>query len=466
LCDIGNGTVGPGSWNSEGVIIFGGGGSGPLRRVSADGGTATEITALSEGEDYHTDPAWLPDARHFLYTRVSPNQPSATYLGSLDAKATEQSNHRVLMGPSRFVPAAQSGGGYLVFLRGTTLMAQPFDTTRLELRGAPTPVAAQVGAIMVNGFFAGSPSELLYRTGPGRIRQLAWYDRKGAVLGTLGSPASYLEVELSPDGSRVAAFEDDDRQDIWLFDLARNARTRLTFDPGPERCALWSHDGSQIVFTSNGAKELYRKAANGGAMELLLQSPEQKYPQDWSRDGRYLMYVALDAKNGADLWVLPLEGERKPAKVLATPFYETQARFSPDGRWIAYRSNESGSAQIYVRPFVLPGSSGTAANESKWMISNGGGYQPRWRRDGKEILYLSPSGQMMSVAVKSTGDSFQAAVPKPLFDAIPDMASTQLVTTLWDMTSDGQQFLLNTTAADSKASPITVVLNWQAGLKK
>ena len=466
LCDIGNGTVGPGSWNSEGVIIFGGGGSGPLHRVSADGGTVTEITALSEGEINHTDPAWLPDGRHFLYTRVNPNQPAATYLGSLDAKATEQRNQRVLMTGSRFVPAAQSGGGYLLFLRGTTLMAQPFDTSRLELAGAPAPVAAQVGVNNENGFFAGSAAALAYRTGAGRIRQLAWYDRKGAVLGTVGNPASYLEVELSPDGSRAAAFDFDDQQDIWLFDLARNASTRLTFDPGPERCPLWSPDASQIVFTSNGARELYRKAANGGGMELLLKSPEQKYPQDWSRDGRYLMYVAIDAKKGADLWVLPLKGERKPAKVLATPFYESQARFSPDGRWIVHRSNESGSVQIYVRPFVLPGSSSAGTDRGKWMISNGGGYQPRWRRDGKEILYLSPSGQMMSVEVKSTGDSFQAAKPTPLFDAIPDMASTQLVTTLWDMTPDGQRFLLNTTAANSKASPITVVLNWQAGLKK
>ena len=192
LCDIGNGTVGPGSWNSEGVIIFGGGGSGPLRRVSADGGTATEITALSEGEINHTDPAWLPDGRHFLYTRITPNQPAATtYLGSLDAKVTEQRNHRVLLTESRFVPAAQSGTGYLLFLRGTTLMAQPFDTNRLELAGAPAPVAAQVGAAMVYGFFASSPAALVYRTGAGQIRQLAWYDRKRGVCDawqTLGEP--------------------------------------------------------------------------------------------------------------------------------------------------------------------------------------------------------------------------------------------------------------------------------------
>ncbi len=152
------------------------------------------------------------------------------------------------MTESRFVPAAQSGIGYLLFLRGTTLMAQPFDTNRLELAGAPAPVAAQVGAAMVYGFFASSPAALVYRTGAGQIRQLAWYDRKGAMLGNLGSPASYLEVELSPDGSRAAAFDSDDQQDIWLFDLARNARTRFTFNPGSERCPLWSPDASQIVF--------------------------------------------------------------------------------------------------------------------------------------------------------------------------------------------------------------------------
>jgi eukaryotic-like serine/threonine-protein kinase len=481
LCQVGT-SVGTGTWNKDGVILFGQRQSGPLRKVSASGGTPTEVTALAAGEIWHSLPVFLPDGRHFLYLRGGNVETTGIYAGSLDAKPTEQNKHVLTTTlAATFVPSPKmsgqdGGGGHLMYLRGTTLMAQPFDTSRLELSGDPAPIAEHLGISASHGYFTASASgALAYRTGAGAESQLTWYDRKGKALGTAGNPGSYTEVALSPDGSRVATQRTDGQDDIWLFDFARGAETRFTFDPAVEQNPVWSPDNQQIIFVS-GRTELYRKAANGASeAQLLVKSPDRIAPQDWSRDGRYLLYATNREKTGWDLWVLPLEGERKPTPVLATPFSEIQARFSPDPpggskagpRWIVYSSNESGPFQIYVRPFVAPGSSSVGGASGKWMVSNAGGVQPRWRSDGKEILYISPAGELMSVAVTSSGDSFQAGVPQELFEVpLSGGPSFGVLTAYWDMTADGQKFLLNSSVTESASPVITVVLNWQAGLKK
>jgi Tol biopolymer transport system component len=470
LCESPN-NVGIGTWSTEGVIVFGGRGSGPLRRVADSGGTPAEATVLGANEGFHTYPVFLPDQRHFVYLRSGPGGVRGIYAGSLDAKPSEQPSKRILetgFGVT-YVPPLDSGHGRLLFLRESALMAQPFDEGRLELTGEPAPVAENVASAGSGGYFTASAGALVYRSGGGAGRRLTWFDRKGTVLGTAGAEASYDEVALSPDGSRAAVFQDDGQFDIWLLEFARGATSRFTFSGGSQRNQVWSPDGSQIVFTSGvlTSPELQRKASNGaGEAEILFRSPEQKAPQDWSRDGQFLLYMVLMPKTGLDLWVLAdPSGERKPVPFLETPFNEYQAQFSPDGRWISYTSNESGAGEIYVRPFAPSGSS--AAGGGKWMISNGSGFQARWRRDGKELLYLSSAGGMMSVDVNTSGGTFQASVPKPLFDVpIYGGAAATTVTGRWDMTADAQKFLVTTIAPQAVSAPITVLLNWQGGLKK
>jgi Tol biopolymer transport system component len=249
---------------------------------------------------------------------------------------------------------------------------------------------------------------------------------------------------------------------IWLVDLVRGGRTRFTFtQSSSDIYPAWSPDGTRLAFSSNraGHYDLYQQAANGaGEAELLLKSDDEKNLTDWSLDGRFLLFDQPNGKTGRDLWVLPMirsgdsAGERKPIPFLHTDFDSRQAHFSPDSRWIAYRSNESGKNEIYVRPFPAPAGGG-----GKWMVSQGGN-QPRWRRDGKELFYLSPDGQLMASQVNASGSAFQASIPKPLFKAPQNVE--------WEVSPDGTKFLFPVTGGDTTQSPFTVVLNWMALLKK
>lgn len=252
---------------------------------------------------------------------------------------------------------------------------------------------------------------------------------------------------------------------MWLLDFSRGTSTRFTFGSSVATAAVWSPDGSRIIFASSreGNLDLYQKLASGARdEELLLKSSENKLPTSWSHDGRFLLYYAIDPKTKADLWVLPLNGDKKPFPFLRTEFNEQYGRFSPDGRWIAYSSDESGRDEIYVRSFS-PDAAGTAsAAGGKWLISNGGGTQPRWRGDGRELYYLAPDGKLMAVQV-TTSPVFQAGVARILFQAPPTISAS---TPRWDVTGDGKRFLLPAPTAQSAQAPITVVLNWQAALKK
>jgi serine/threonine protein kinase len=484
LCEA-PGTVGQGTWSPEGVIVFGGRGQGPLRKVSAAGGTPMDVTSLAPNEGFHTMPYFLLDGRHFVYLRGSADlNIRGIYTGSLDTKPSDPPSKRVLQSQFNvaYAPSSDSTMGRLLFLRENTLMAQPFDTGRLELTGDPLPVADRVAAAGSFAQFAVSATgTLAYRSGEGsQTAELTWFDRKGTVLGHAGNPAEYRELNLSPDGKQVATFQASGQSDIWIYEFARGTNTRLTFDPGSERYPVWSPDGKQVAYSANSGGpangKMFRRAADGSGEPELLPTPQQNaYPLDWSRDGRFLLYVTLGGI--LDIWALPLQdpggAPGKAFPVANTAAIEVAGQFSPDGRWVVYQSIDSTGSEIYVRPFT-PGASGSAGDAkaltSRWMISNNGGIEPRWRRDGKEILYLSSSAlKLMSVEVNGAGTSFQAGVPKPLFDVpIFGGAGIQSPVSLWDMTPDGQRFLVTSQPRGSsgESQQITVVLNWPSAVKK
>jgi len=353
-----------------------------------------------------------------------------------------------------------------LFVRDAMLLAQPFDADRLTLTGEAVPVAEQVqvsGFPPVGIFSVSETGVLAYQAGMGRTNsELTWFDRAGKKLGVLGQPGPYQDVELSADAKQASVSVPDRvgrTSDIWLFDVARNLRTRFTFDAADELVSVWAPDGSRVAFNSRrkGAVDLYVKAASGaGAEELLLADRFDKVPVSWSPDGKYLLYVAVGATPSAssanDLFVLPLFGERKPFPFANMPFSEAPGEFSPNGRWIAYSSNESGANEVYVAPF--PGGGG------KWQISNGGGALSRWSRNGDEIIYLAPDNTLVAVDVDGHGTAFGVGTARPLFR--PRIAPTRYE---WAVTPDGQRFLINTLPEQSVSSPITVVVNWTAEIK-
>lgn len=280
----------------------------------------------------------------------------------------------------------------------------------------------------------------------------------------LGDPSIYVNPAVSPDGRRVAVSQTSQgNQDLWVLDASRGTSTRLTFDPARDDFPVWSPDGSRIVFASDrsGHFDLFQKASDGsGDDQSLLTSDEDKFPESWSRDSRYLLYTAVAPRTGRDLWLLPLEGSRRPVPFLRTDFYESRGQFSPDMHWVAYTSTESGIPETYVRPFSPDSGEQSSSSGGKWIISKGGGVQSRWRADGKQLFYLNFGGQVMAVDV--TADKvFQAGVPRRLFNSefTPEHLST------YGMTADGKRFLFAVPqSAGARTEPLTVVLNWQAGL--
>jgi serine/threonine protein kinase len=433
--------VASGAWNRDGVIIFGGYGRGTLQRVSAAGGIPVEI--LVQGG---FQPVFLPDQKHFLYALQNGPQSGGIYAGSLDAKPAEQSKERIV----ETAVGARLAEGNLFFLREGTLMVQAFDAQKLRVRGDPVPVAEHVGRAVNTGLFSVSATGVLvYRTGPAAIGaafQPTWFDRQGKATGTAGQPGPDGGLVLSPDATRAAGRDAAPaaRGDVVLLDFAREGvRTRLTFRQSPGSPPVWSPDGSRIIFSAGKAMPdtIYEKAASGAGeeKELLTKAGEPTSPTSVSRDGRFLLYDAL-AGSTMSLWVLPLDGNRKPVHLLGTDFAEGRGSFSPDGRWIAYVSYESGRAEIYVRPFVSSGSSAPSLGGGKWQVSKDGAaaVHPMWRNDGKEIVFvgLNPAS-MIAVDVDGSGAAFQMGTPKQLF---PVPASTGL-----DMAGDGKRFLMTVT---------------------
>jgi eukaryotic-like serine/threonine-protein kinase len=448
-----------GTWSLDGIIVFNPGNRTALQKVSSSGGVPTAATVLGRGEVGHYRPSFLPDGRHFLFRGATGSETSGPiYLGSLDSAERKL----VLNADASNVVYTQ---GHLLFLRETTLMAQPFDLRRLALTSDAFPIAEQIqtqGNFPPSGVFSASVNGVLAYQGGGAMTnsQLVWFDRTGKQIGVLGDPAVSGGIELSQDGRQASVSIPDEAgkvgRNIWLYDVARGLRTRFTFDRANEFASIWSPDGSRVIFDSDpkGHLDLYQKASSGaGADEVLLEDTMDKYPDNWSPDGRFILYSTSGASTGNDLFVLPLFGDRRPIPFLQTQFNEAFGRFSPDGRWVAYQSDESGRIEVYVAPFPGPG--------GKWQISTAGGQRPRWRRDGNEIFYLSPDNRLMAAAVNGKGASFGVSAIKPLFQTRATGRNDR-----YAVSADGQRFLINTAPEQSASAPIMVVLNWTAGLKK
>jgi hypothetical protein len=470
LCDALSGHGG--TWNSDGVILFAPSSRDPIHRVSSSGGAASPVTELdgSQGEFTHRWPFFLPDGRHFLYlaqlvSAVAQQEANGIYLGSLDSKDRRllfHANSNVAYAPS----IARASQGYLLFSRERTLLARPFDAKRFQLTGEAFPVGEQVQyfpAVACGTFSVSENGILAYQASAGGgLSQLVWFDRDGKQLESVGAPADYTHPRLSHDGRRVAVDISDPqtgRADIWIYDLARRVSTRFTFGPANNLFPIWSPDDSRIVFCSDrkGNFDLYQKAASGaGSDELLFSSvTSTKFPTDWSQDGRLIAFQAIDAKSktGWDLWVFSVS-DRKVTSFLSTPFAETRSQFSPDGRWMAYVSDESGKQEVYLQP--VPGPAG------KWQISTAGGTHPVWSRNGKEIFYIAADNKLMAVEIKAD-PGFDAGTPRALFETHLKGAPALR---RYDVSPDGQRFLMNTLVGDAKANPITLVQNWTAELKK
>jgi serine/threonine protein kinase len=469
LCDVAYDIFG-GFWTADNKIVFGG--SGGITQVPATGGTPSQVTIpdRNRGEAGHVFPSPLPDGVHFVYTRYAPNSDvGGLYIGSLDAKPDQQGLKPLLgeLSISSYAPPIdKSSAGFLVFSRENTLLAQPLDTSRLELSGNAVPIAEAVATIVgtVAGFSMSSTGVLVYPTGGSGDRHLTWYDRQGRQIGTAWNPGNYVEMNLSPDGGRLGVVRLLNNTDIYVFDFMGNRSIRLTASASGETMPVWSPDGKTLLFRSDrNPGGFVAKSSNGAGDEETVMKFDSAagFPTDWSRDGRSLIYALNDAKTKRDLWVLNMEGEHKTTNFLQTSFNERQAKFSPEipgsPHYVAYVSDESGKDEVYVTTFPDP-------KVGKWPISSGGGYQPRWRRDGKELLYFTEDGKLMSVAV-TLMPSFTAGAPKVLFQAPIYGGGTTLEQHRWDLTPDGQRFLINTISGDV-SSPIAVVVNWQASLKR
>jgi len=449
LCTL----TGPGAaatWSRDGVILFSSHGSG-LYRVPDTGGTPTLVVAPDplRHESGYWFPQFLPDGRDFLFQATT--GVSGEYIaeaGALDSKSVKN-----LALVTSYALYAQPG--YLLYLDQSTLMARPFNARALHFTGPAIKVAENVG----HGFFSVSATGLLAYanvSGPAND-QMAWFNREGQKLGTLGPPDVYTDPALSPDGTRVAVSVGQyGKRDIWVFETKRGTASRLTFGSADNLCPAWAADGARILFSSDrgGQVDIYQKDANGlGSVQPVFQSKDQaKELNDLSADGRYAIYDNAGSSDSKQLWVLPLVGERKPFVFVEGGYGALSAQFSPNGRYVAYASNETGRLEAYVQTF--PKQTG------KWEVSTSGGAEPMWRRDGKELFYLAPDDKLMVVAVSTASGAFQAGIPKELFQA--QLMPIAYWRNFYVASPDGQRFLMLVPANEAKPVPITVVVNWPA----
>ncbi|HEV1995402.1 MAG TPA: protein kinase [Candidatus Acidoferrum sp.] len=459
-----------GTWNQSGVILFAGTWGG-IYRVPSSGGTPSEITKLdrSHGELTHRWPFFLPDGRHFFYLAANfmsgNKEANSVSLGSLDSTETKLLFH------ARSNAAYTSG--YVLYVRDRTLMAQGFDAKQLELRGQPLPIAGQVqfDELTGRGVFSGAANGTLAYQGEntGANSRMVMFDRAGKEVKTIGTPADFVHHKISPDGQRLAVTVLDPsvvNYKLWLYDLFREKETRLTFGPDRITNPVWAPEGNTLVFGSNkrGPSDIFEKRADSaGSEELVLQSDANKYPTDWSADGRFIAYSVSVGKSKIEVWILPRFGERKPYIFLQGDFNMGEGRFSPDGRWLAYTSDESGRAEVYVTPFP--------SGASKWQVSVAGGTNPRWRRDGKELFYLAADSELTAAQVDTAGSVFQVGAVRPLFHMLLRTGPSRLELSPtsgqigYDAAPDGKWFVVNSPLAGSPP-PITLVTNWAAELKK
>jgi serine/threonine protein kinase/roadblock/LC7 domain-containing protein len=444
-----------GAWNRSGDILLGA--LWRVQRVSDAGGTVSDLPG--HGAVTETYPFFLPDGRHYLATRDSyaPTLPGV-WLSSMDGP----DSRRILPDVSNAqVVGPPPGGrvGAVLFTRAGTLMALPFDMKRLEAAGDPSPVAQGIPVVASHSggtspwlATASNQGVLAFVSGQDSDWNVIWRDRQGRNLGSAGDDTGAV-VMISPDGKQLA---EEDEGGMRLLEFGRGVSTKLILDHGGAN-PVWSPDGRYVAY--NGGGGIYRKAANGaGPEEVLLSTNLLAFPKSWSPDGRFLIYMQISPGTGADLLALPIEANLHPLVLAQTKGNEDQGQFSPDGHWVAYTSNESGLSEIYVIPFPPDPAGG------KWIVSRSGGVQPRWRRDGKELFYISPDWKMMAVPV-STSLTFQSGTPRPLFDT--NMVDTGIRTgpMSWDIAPDGKRFLIISENSADTAS-LNVILNWRPELQK
>jgi Tol biopolymer transport system component len=452
-----------GAWSREDVILFAPNNLTSLFRVPASGGEPVAVTKLAASQMSHQFPSFLPDGHRFVFFVQATGNNDGIYAGSLDSSES-----------TRLITADRGGlyasPGYLLFVREGTLLAQVLGTSSLHLEGDPFPVAEKVGNDFTStpGFSVSDNGVLSYRMGPGvQGLQMGWYDRGGKVIETVGAPGNYRGIDLSPDDKRIAVHRHDGTGgDVWLVEPAPGPTSRFTFDTSQENSSpVWSPDGGRIAFASvrKGKWGIYLKPTNQtGQEELVLEGDSPTIPVSWSPDARSIVYVTQNQSR--DMFIVPINGEKKPVPIAPSQFDESHGQVSPDGKWFAYQSSETGQMEIYVRPFPN--------GDGKWQISAGGGYWPRWRRDSKELFYVDKTvgGKLVAVEIKTASATLGTASPKILFDFNTNGALPHsFVYHTYSVSADGQRFLIPRPTASSPeeiASPLVVILNWTAALAK
>ncbi len=447
-----------GTWGPGGVIVFTPATQTSLMRVSATGGTPVPVTKLDLAR--HTSHRWpffLPDGQHFIYLAIN-HDPSRAANDSLYYASLDGRENRALF---RSQSNAVYGSGFLLLARGGQLMAQPFDSGSGTLSGEPQAIASGVVDDISTWHTDATASNnglLVLGSGGTADWQLVWMDRNGKQIGTVADKLTNLQTaRISPQGDRIALQIDTGMNDIWVLDLARNVRTRLTFGPVSNTFPVWSPDGKWIAYTSdrNGHSNLYRKPADGsGAEELLLTDDQVTVASNWSADGKTLLYSRGPAGSNWEIWALPLEGERKPRLLIphSGNSFSAMGYLSPNGRWLAYASSESGTAEVYVVAY--------GGGQGKWQVSTNEGSQPRWSKDGKELYFANDISRVLSaVPVKETNGALQFGAAQSL---VTTPATQQFI---YDVSPDGKKILLNVVSQQVSQS-VTVVTNFPEALKK
>jgi len=441
------------AWNSEGTILFSSDRSGPVFRVDDSGGRAVPATVLEANQRVHLAPRFLPDGRHFLYYVSGTTRDSGTYLGSLDGAKPKQLSNTAGTAAEFLAP------DMVLWVHQGALVARRLDLSTGQWRGDQITVANAVSynAGGHHGGFSTSQNGLVaYRNAVAEESQLTWFDRTGRRLGAVGKPELSLNhIELSPDGRRVAIQRNlQDNRDIWALDFSSGSVTRLTTDDANDVLPVWAPDGSKVAFMSNrrGRYDLYvTSATRSNADELLLETASDKYPRDWSKDGRFLVYVETAGAAGSNLWALDLVSGGKPHHVART-FAAGQAQVSPDGHWIAFETDESGRKQVVAQQFPI--------GQERYKISIGGGAEPRWNPRGDELYFISPDAKLVAATVSYRHDRLEIGPPRELFQTrIVGLGQGLYQKQQYAVSKDGR-FLINETLGQPTQGPITVVLNW------
>ena len=447
-----------GSWSRDGVILYAPTGVNALSRVSRTGGTPQAATQLLPRQRSHTFPQFLPDGRHFVFYAAGPADTRGVYVGELDSAGIR----RVLDADSlgAFVAPDQ-----LFFARQDTLFAQRFDVERLEVSGVPEIITEQIAGPRRAAVSASDAGTIAYRASGGAVeRRHIWFDRTGKEVGAVGDASLGGNTPtLSPDQKRLAIPRlVDGNTDVWILDIARDIIERFTSHPALDSHPTWSPDGTRIVFQrfGDGRGDLYLKPVNGtGDEQLVLSNPAGKIPTDWSSNGEFILYkegAGPGLRQGWDIFALRIDGDREPIPIVQTPGDDREGQFSPDGKWVAYQSDETGTSEIYVQPFLRPG--------KRERISPGGGFQVRWRSDGKELFYLTPDGRLMSVPIAPdpADGSLQAKAPAPLFLTHVVGVDLTIARQQYTPSLDGRRFLIHSITSEAASPPITLILNRRA----